>query len=80
MSSTREVALVTGGASGIGREICIELSQQGVLVVVADVDKAGANDTLQQLTGVGSQLLQGTAAKSTRWLVPLFILTYILRF
>jgi NAD(P)-dependent dehydrogenase (short-subunit alcohol dehydrogenase family) len=51
MSNPRKVALVTGGASGIGREICIELAQQGMTVVVADVDEAGAQETMQQLAG-----------------------------
>lgn len=32
-----EVAVVTGGASGIGREICLTFAEQGADVVVADV-------------------------------------------
>lgn len=37
-----EVALVTGGAGGIGRAVCEELSSLGARVVVADLDESGA--------------------------------------
>jgi NAD(P)-dependent dehydrogenase (short-subunit alcohol dehydrogenase family) len=36
------VALVTGGASGIGIGICEVLSEAGAIVVIADKDEAGA--------------------------------------
>src|SRR5258707_14675015 len=36
------VAIVTGGASGIGRALCEQLSTQGVKVVIADINRAGA--------------------------------------
>ena len=31
------VAIVTGGSSGIGRGICLELVREGAKVVVADI-------------------------------------------
>lgn len=34
-----KVALVTGGASGIGRQVCSDLAQAGARVVVVDVDE-----------------------------------------
>ena len=39
------VALVTGGASGIGREICRELAAAGQRVAVADIQTVRANET-----------------------------------
>ena len=40
----RKVAVVTGGASGIGRAICCELVQQNVFVIIADInEQAGRN-------------------------------------
>jgi NAD(P)-dependent dehydrogenase (short-subunit alcohol dehydrogenase family) len=37
-----KVAIVTGGASGIGEALCLELARQGVRVIVADIDGDGA--------------------------------------
>src|SRR6266850_4919717 len=37
-----EIAVVTGGASGLGRALCEELARKGVLVVVTDIDGLGA--------------------------------------
>jgi 3-oxoacyl-[acyl-carrier protein] reductase len=39
-----KVAIVTGGASGIGRQVCIDLAEEGAKVVVADINGDGAKD------------------------------------
>jgi 3-oxoacyl-[acyl-carrier protein] reductase len=39
------VAVVTGGAQGIGRAICATLADAGATVVVADIDRRGAEET-----------------------------------
>lgn len=46
-----KVALVTGGASGIGRLTAIALAEAGAVVVVADVDEAGARAVAEQVGG-----------------------------
>ncbi|MFL5880111.1 MAG: bifunctional rhamnulose-1-phosphate aldolase/short-chain dehydrogenase, partial [Actinomycetota bacterium] len=43
------VALVTGGASGIGRATCHALAAQGACVIVADLDLAGAKALAKEL-------------------------------
>ncbi|OLC39420.1 MAG: short-chain dehydrogenase [Candidatus Rokubacteria bacterium 13_1_40CM_4_69_5] len=46
----RRIALVTGGASGIGRAVARRLAAEGAHVVVADVDEAGARKTAEEIT------------------------------
>ncbi|HEY4280770.1 MAG TPA: SDR family NAD(P)-dependent oxidoreductase [Conexibacter sp.] len=46
-----KVALVTGGASGIGRLTALALAEAGALVVVADIDAPGADAVAQQVGG-----------------------------
>ena len=41
----RGVAVVTGGGSGLGREIALMLAREGHTVVVADIDEAAANES-----------------------------------
>jgi NAD(P)-dependent dehydrogenase (short-subunit alcohol dehydrogenase family) len=47
----RRVALVTGGASGIGRAACLEFANQGIAVVIADRDEETAQATLEEVSG-----------------------------
>ncbi|XP_074786668.1 (3R)-3-hydroxyacyl-CoA dehydrogenase isoform X2 [Athene noctua] len=47
------VALVTGGASGIGRAVCARLARDGARVAVADRDEGGAGATVGKLHAGG---------------------------
>ncbi len=44
-----QVAIVTGGASGIGRALAEELAQRGVDVVIADVQTELAEQTAEAI-------------------------------
>ena len=46
-----KVAIVTGGASGIGRAACLHFLQEGAKVVIADRNVAGAEETLALMEG-----------------------------
>lgn len=48
-----KVAVVTGGASGVGRAIVTQLAGEGARVVIADVDLAAIEATRTELAGRG---------------------------
>jgi NAD(P)-dependent dehydrogenase (short-subunit alcohol dehydrogenase family) len=51
------VAVVTGGASGIGRALCLRFARAGARVVVADVDEAGMEGTAAALREAGGDVI-----------------------
>lgn len=52
--SERRIAVVTGGAMGIGAEVCQRLGASGLTVVVADRDEASARATAENLRSQGA--------------------------
>ena len=50
-----KVAIVTGAASGIGRASSIGFARNGAKVVVADVDRAGGEETVELINAAGGQ-------------------------
>ena len=48
-----KVALVTGGASGIGRATAIRFAEEGARVVVADINDAGSAQTVRSIEQAG---------------------------
>ena len=51
------VAIVTGGANGIGRECCLKLAETGASVIVADIDYTAAEKTAKTITASGGDAL-----------------------
>ena len=54
---TERVALVTGGASGIGREICLALARDERRLAVADINRAGAAATAEAIVAGGGEAI-----------------------
>jgi NAD(P)-dependent dehydrogenase (short-subunit alcohol dehydrogenase family) len=52
-----DVAVVTGGAQGIGRAIAIRLASEGAAVAVLDRNEAGAQDTAATLVATGRRAI-----------------------
>ena len=54
---TDKVAFVTGGAVGIGSAVCERMAQDGMRVVVADIDVEKANATAERIRGAGGRAI-----------------------
>jgi len=50
-----KVAIITGGASGIGRATSLLFGKEGAKVVVADVNDKGGKETVQLITAAGEE-------------------------
>ena len=50
-----KVTIVTGGASGIGQGICELFAEEGALVMVADIDVDGGEETVRRIESAGGQ-------------------------
>ena len=57
MQLENRVAVITGAASGIGKEIARTFAQAGATVVIADLNAAAAHDTAEELGSSGQHTL-----------------------
>jgi 2-keto-3-deoxy-L-fuconate dehydrogenase len=48
-----KIALVTGGASGIGKSICLRLALKKIKVLVVDISLVAARETVEQIINEG---------------------------
>jgi NAD(P)-dependent dehydrogenase (short-subunit alcohol dehydrogenase family) len=57
MRLANKVAIITGGASGIGRACCIIFAREGARIVAADVDEQGGLETIKTVNDNGGQAI-----------------------
>jgi 2-deoxy-D-gluconate 3-dehydrogenase len=57
MSLEGKVAIVTGGAMGIGQGITLRLAQAGASVMIADVNDEAGNRTAEEIRSTGADVL-----------------------
>jgi NAD(P)-dependent dehydrogenase (short-subunit alcohol dehydrogenase family) len=50
-----QVAIVTGGGQGIGRQIALRLGQEGAVVAIADINEQGSRETAERIIGEGGK-------------------------
>jgi NAD(P)-dependent dehydrogenase (short-subunit alcohol dehydrogenase family) len=55
MRLSSQVALVTGGASGIARAVAVRFAQEGATVMVADASERGGMKTVEQIEATGGK-------------------------
>jgi NAD(P)-dependent dehydrogenase (short-subunit alcohol dehydrogenase family) len=66
MDETARTALVTGGASGMGKAIALRLAREGRSVGVLDIDGAGAAAVAAEIVGRGGRAISLAADVSDR--------------
>ncbi len=54
---TDQVAIITGSASGIGKEIATRMAAEGAAVVIADLNMAAAEATAKEIGATGARTL-----------------------
>ena len=57
MKLKHKIAIVTGGANGIGRAIALGLAREGSHVVVADIDSERANEVADEIKAIGCRAM-----------------------
>jgi NAD(P)-dependent dehydrogenase (short-subunit alcohol dehydrogenase family) len=58
---TNRVAVITGGASGIGLEIATQFSKEGYCVAIIDHDASSLEEAQKQLTEIGGRCIAAVA-------------------
>jgi NAD(P)-dependent dehydrogenase (short-subunit alcohol dehydrogenase family) len=53
MPFDKQITIVTGGASGIGRALCAELARRGATLIIGDINLSGAQDVARTITASG---------------------------
>ena len=60
MRLTGKTAIITGGGRGIGRAICLRLSQEGAAIVVAECDQPEAKQVAAEIEKAGGSAIAVT--------------------
>jgi len=58
-SFRNQVVLITGGASGIGRRMALDLAQKGAVLVIWDIHQERLDETVEELSNVGAHRAHG---------------------
>ncbi len=53
-----KTAVITGAASGIGRELALQMSREGCAIIAADYDKKNLDETVKLVKSSGGNCLR----------------------
>ena len=68
MTLEGKVAVVTGAAQGNGRAIAVRLAREGAAIVVNDIDEAGADAVVAEVSATGRAVaVVGDVASAATW-------------
>ena len=64
-----KVAIVTGGASSLGKSSAILLAREGAKIVVTDIDEENGNQVVQQIKNNGGEAIyiEQDVSKENQW-------------
>ena len=77
---TGKVALVTGGASGIGRATALTFAREGAKLIIADLHEDGGHQTVHMITEQGGEAMfvraDVTQAREVEAMISQTVATY----
>src|SRR5680860_514667 len=64
-----KVAIITGGASGLGKSSAILLAREGAKIVITDLDEENGNEVVQQIKDSGGEaiFIRQDVSKEEEW-------------
>ncbi|MGV9316632.1 SDR family NAD(P)-dependent oxidoreductase [Streptomyces sp. NPDC003691] len=71
------VAIVSGSGRGIGREVALKLAAEGASVVVNDLDKEPADETVAEITAAGGKAVACTGSVTEEGFAERFVNTAV---
>ncbi|MEA0553855.1 glucose 1-dehydrogenase [Lysinibacillus irui] len=57
MRLENQVAIITGGGTGIGKETALLFAKEGAKVVITDINEQSGNDTIRDIQAIGGEAL-----------------------
>ncbi|MFI1018657.1 SDR family NAD(P)-dependent oxidoreductase [Streptomyces sp. NPDC020965] len=72
-----KVAIVSGSGRGIGREVALKLASEGASVVINDLDKVPADETVAAITSAGGRAVACVGSVTEEGFADRFVATAI---